>query len=805
MDNISFSVFGGEVHGLVGENGAGKSTLMAIASGAIAPDDGVVTIDGVLAQGDPQLARRLGLSIVRQEPALMPDLTVAENLLLGVTPDRVRPDVSLSSWTTELLESWRTDLKIAPNDRVAELNSEQRFIVEILRALAAEPKVLVLDEPTEHLGPDDVSRLFARIRSLTAAGCAVIYISHRIHEVLSIADRVTVLRDGQSQGTHDAHKLTEQQIVEAIVGRELNREFPRKASHLEHSEIALQVYGYHGKGFTNIGMAVRRGEIVGLAGIDGNGQREFIRALAGLSRAGGSVFINGRPVDTALFGCAAKIGIRYVPGDRHRDGIFGELSVRENVSIRRLSDVSIGRLLVSNGLDTNLARRAVDDFSVKTPSIETPIRLLSGGNQQKVVLSSVLGSSPAVVLIDEPTQGVDVGARMEIYKTLRATAADGIPMIVVSSDAAEIAGLCDRVLIFSRGHIVRELNGEDVTEHNITSSMLTSTSIRHHAKVGASELWKWAAGNWAPIAILCTVIALLGTYAAINNPFYLSERNMIGMLSLVATLSFVAFGQQLLMLVGGIDLSVGPLMGLMLVIQSFYLVDGASMEHQILGWLISFVVAAGVGLTNWLLVVPMRLHPMVATLATFMILQASALILRPVAGGLISEGVTELIMTTWGAVPIGIALAAAMAVGLEISLFRSRWGVSLRGFGSRPEAARLAGVQPGKTLLFAYIGCSIFAAIAAIPMLAQVGSGDPTAGVGYTLASIAAVVIGGASLSGGRGSFLGALLGALLITQVNVVTTFLNLDDAWQSYLLGMMILASVALYSKSRQMAVAV
>jgi ribose transport system ATP-binding protein len=276
------------------------------------------------------------------------------------------------------------------------------------------------------------------------------------------------------------------------------------------------------------------------------------------------------------------------------------------------------------------------------------------------------------------------------------------------------------------------------------------------------------------------------------------------MLALVATLAVVAYGQQALMLVGGIDLSVGPLMGLIVVIQSFFLNDGATVEHQLLGWLVVAVVAVGVGVLNWLLVDPFKLHPMVATLATFMGLQAVSLLLRPVPGGLIADSIMDGIGAKFSYIPVIAVIAAAAAMAFEFGLFKSKLGISLRGVGSRSEAARMAGVRPHLTLLTAYVGCSLLAAIAAIPMMAQVGSGDPSAGVNYTLASIAAVVIGGASLFGGRGSFIGALLGALLITQVNVVTTFLDLGDSWQSYLLGAMILASVALYSKSRQMAVA-
>lgn len=802
LDNVTFSVVAGEVHALVGENGAGKSTLMAVASGAIVPEEGNIVIDGVGTKGEPERARALGLAIVRQEPALMPDLTVAENLYLGV-PLSQRPSLlNTHVWAQGLLRRWSEDVTIDASKRVSGLNAEQRFIVEIVKALAATPRVLVLDEPTEHLLAADVERLFTRIRKVTESGCAVVYISHRIREVQRIADRLTVLRDGQGQGTYHAAALSEQQIVELIVGGALDHEFPAKSAS-RAGRVMLDVVSLSGGGFSDVSVEVRSGEILGLAGVDGNGQREFMRALAGLSRLRGAVKVGGDAVSLRGAQSAAACGIRYLPGDRHREGIFAELSVRENFSLRSLSRDALNGF-VSQRSEVRRAREAVAGFAVKTPSVETAIRLLSGGNQQKLVLASVLASNPRVILVDEPTQGVDIGARMEIYKVLREAARKGVAVIVVSSDALEVAGLCDRVMIFSRGHIVKELVDDAVTENNITSAVLTATTERERGSGRTANFWNWAAGDWAPLVMLAIAVLGLGLYASQVNELYLSARNIGGMLALVATLAIVSYGQQALMLVGGIDLSVGPLMGLVVVIQSFFLVDGASLGYQAVGWVLVLLVTVAVGVLNWILVDPLRLHPMVATLVTFMGLQAVSLLLRPVAAGIISDSVMDGIAVHLGFVPVMAIIAILTAVALEFGLFKSKLGLSLRGIGSRPEAARMAGIRPHLNLLLAYVGCSLFAAVAAIPLLAQVGTGDPRAGVNYTLASIAVVVVGGASIFGGRGSFVGALLGAFLLTQVNVVTTFLDMGDAWQSYLLGAMILASVTLYSKSRQMAVA-
>jgi ribose transport system ATP-binding protein len=359
-------------------------------------------------------------------------------------------------------------------------------------------------------------------------------------------------------------------------------------------------------------------------------------------------------------------------------------------------------------------------------------------------------------------------------------------------------------MIFSRGHIVKELHGDAVVESNITTAILTATAHRERGFDRVGRFWKWAAGDWAPILILAVIIFVLGLYASHVNESYLSARNLSGVLALVATLAIVSYGQQVLMLAGGIDLSVGPLMGLVVVILSFYLTDGAPVADQATGWTIVVVAAFAVGVLNWILVDPLGLHPMVATLATFMGLKAISLILRPMPGGLISESLTDGISTTVGFIPLAVIVATVAAVVLEFVLYKTKLGLALRGVGSRREAARMAGIMPRRMLFTAHVSCSLLAAAAAIPLMAQVGTGDANTGENYTLAGIAAAVIGGASLFGGRGSFVGALLGALLLTQINVVTTFLNLDDAWQSVLLGAMILAAVTVYSTSRQKVVA-
>ena len=810
LRGVSLTVMGGEVHGLIGQNGAGKSTLMAVAAGILVPDSGFVRIMGEATSGGAVRARQLGLVIVRQEPALMPDLTVAENLLLGV-PEALRPAMSqLHPWVTGHLRQWRADIAVRSTDRVNTLSAEHRFIVDIVKALAARPKILILDEPTEHLQGDDVQRLFDYIRLVTAAGTGVIYISHRIREVRTIADRISVLRDGEGQGTYSTAGLDEDKIIELIVGAVISREFPPKLDRIRVADTVLSVEHFRGKGFNDVTLALDRGEIVGLAGIDGHGQREFMRALAGLNVAkGGVVEIDARLAEIYNPDAASRFGIQYVSGDRHRESVFEDMSITSNFSFRSLSeDARAG--FVDKAAESVRAAVSLKALSVKMGKLDDSIRTLSGGNQQKVVLAGALGASPKLLLVDEPTQGVDIGSRMDIYQTIRNATKAGCSAMVVSSDAAELAGLCDRVILFSRGNVAAELVGEDVLESKIIAAILTSTHARHGAEDAPEKkslfdkYLPMLSTDWAPLAMVGIVTLMLGLWASIMTDTYLSVQNFGGMLAIVATLGLVACAQQTLLLIGGIDLSVGPLMGLIVVVQSFLFSTSPTVGSVFTGAVVLIAVALAVGFFNWVLVDPFGLHPMAATLSTFMGLQAVSLLLRPTSDGLINDGVMDTLNMQWSFIPAMLMLSVAVAVLLDHVLFARQAGVKLRGMGSNEEAARMAGINVRRMRMFSYMACSLLAAVAAIPLMGQIGIGDPRSGIDYTLTSIAAVVIGGGSLFGARGSFIGALLGALLIGQVNVVTSFLGLTEEWRSYLLGFMILSAVALHSKSRQLVLA-
>ncbi|MEV6647550.1 ATP-binding cassette domain-containing protein [Amycolatopsis sp. NPDC051371] len=799
LSDVSLDVFGGRVHALLGENGAGKSTLMGIASGSTRPDDGRTSVAG---EPVPALtadqASRLGIAIVHQHPAVLADMTVAENIRLAVPPERM-PDGNPRLWMVELLRSVGSDLRL--QDRVDDLGVAQKQLLELAKAVALEPKVLILDEPTAPLGPEQTEILFDQVRRATARGTAVVYITHRLAEVREIADEVTVLRDGRTRGHANVTDLTDDEMLRMIVGRELASTFPAKNPDPAGAKVALEVDGLSGDGFHDARLVAHHGEIVGLAGIVGNGQSEFLRALAGLRQSTGKIVLDG----SRLRGRALVRSTAYMPADRHREGLLPAMSVRENAAISALPSFATGGVVAGSRersqVDIELAK-----LSVKTATRETNVMALSGGNQQKVVMARALLAAPRLLLADEPTQGVDVGARSEIYTIMRDVAASGVPVVVVSSDAKELEGLCDRVVVFSRGHVVAELTGEDVTEEKITGAVVNATTHRQEtpaakaAPAKATRLRDLAKGDYAPSLVLALVILALGAYTFAHNVRFLAPFNVTSLLTLLTALAFISLGQTIAIMTGGIDLSVGPLAGLLVVIASFFVTDGRSPVMIALAFVIMLAVAVVSGLLNGVLVRFGGFTAVAATLTLYIGLQGISLLLRPFQGGFISSSVTDVITVSVGFVPVAFIVAVVVAVALELALRFTRWGHGLRAAGSNEGSARRLGLKVDRIHVLAYVGCAALTFFGALLLMAQIGVGDPTQGVSYTLSSITAVVLGGASLAGGRGSFIGTLLGATLIQEVLNATTFLNLNQSWQYFFQGVLILIAAAIYTRVRR-----
>jgi ribose transport system ATP-binding protein len=799
LRDVSFDVLPGEVHALLGENGAGKSTLMNVASGATALDSGTIFFDGAPVEGlTPVLAQGLGIAMVHQHPALLPDMTVAENIRVAVGLEHLRrrdPDA------TKAMRSLLDDVHFLGHleDRVSSLSVARRHLLEIAKAFAVSPRLLILDEPTAPLSQDSVELLFTFVRRLANEGTAVVYITHRLAEVRQIADRVTVLRDGTLRGTAAAREISDADLLAMIIGRTLETSFPPKPPSAADAPPLLRVDGLTGHGFENISLTAREGEIVGVAGVVGNGQPAFLRALAGRDAASGSVNVRDEELSRRRLLASAA----YMPADRLTEGLMIDLNVRENAAITALDRLRVGPV-VSRRREITVVKRELSELAVKAPSLEAPVSALSGGNQQKIVMARAMLSEPSILVADEPTQGVDVGARAEIYRILREVAARGVPVVVASSDTKELEGLCDRVIVMSRGHAVATLEGDAVTEERIVHAAISATT--HTAERASrrasrlSRLARFIEGDYAPVIVLAAVVIALGAYVLSQNSRYLSDYNINSVMFACAALGFISLGQTFALLLGGIDLSVGPLAGFLVVVASFFVLDGKSPGVWALGFVLMALAAAGIGLLNGSLIRFAKFTPVAATLVTYIGLGGLSFTLRSAPDGYIASSVTNAISTKVGPVPVAFIAFVLCAVGLELGLRKTRFGMRLRAVGSDEESARRVGVPVNRTALLGYLGASVLTLLGAVVLLAQLGVGDPGQGTGYTLTSITAVVLGGTSLLGGRGTFIGTLMGAGLSVQVLNATVFLNLDQKWQYIFQGLLIVAAAIIYSQVRR-----
>ena len=486
LTDVSFDCRAGEVHALVGENGSGKSTLLGIASGFVDPDLGTVRIGGVpLRRDSPAAARKLGLAMAYQDTSLILPEPVKNNLFLAVPEDLRPPFRKRKRWARKVLAEFDLDLELFPDAPAGFLSLSDRQLFEVAKALVNDPKVLLLDEPTTALGPDEVEALHRTVAACRKRGVGVVYVSHRLPEVLEVADRVTVLRDGRNRGTFDAKRTTETELVELIVGRPIEAAFPPSVAWVDEPREVLSVDGLQGQSFGPVSFTLEAGEIVGVAGAEGNGQPQLFDCLAGRQPPkAGRVVCEGKELSLISTHEAVDAGIMLLPGDRKHEALMPVLGVKVNTTVQALRRFSLLGLLRRRA-----ERRAVADLverlEIRTPSLEQPVEFLSGGNQQKVSVSRSFLKEPAAILAYEPTQGVDVGSRFDIYNALRARTDRGTALLVKSSDPLELAGLCDRVLVMSRGQIIEEIPGDELDELRIVEAMVRGPGL---SRAGRSPL-----------------------------------------------------------------------------------------------------------------------------------------------------------------------------------------------------------------------------------------------------------------------------------------------------------------------------
>lgn len=822
MDRVTFSLQPGEVHAIVGENGAGKSTLINIVAGVLKPDSGSIRLNNTDVQlRDPVDARSRGIVTVHQEAELFPTLSVAENMALTTGLPLRRGLVDWRAIDQTAREAVRhVGEKIDVTAPASQLSVAHRHMTHVAAAVLQQVRVLVLDEPTSALSDVEAQWLFGQIDRLKASGAGIIYVSHRQDEIFRLADRITVLRDGKHVWTGATHTTSPGELIERMVGRAFDP-FPSARNvgdtrpvgeHPGECRLRCSHLSDASGRFTDVSVAVHAGEVVGVYGLVGSGRTEFAEAVFGLRpTSSGDISLDGKRLNVRSPMDAVKAGIAYVPEDRLRQGVFGGLSVRANSVIASLQQWARGPF-ASASAERTAATRQIEQLSVRCRSVEQPIAELSGGNQQKVVLGRWLLTEPKVLILDEPTRGVDVGAKPEIHRLLRTAADGGGGVLMISSDLPEVLAYSDRIIVFRNGRVAGQFDATTATAEDIASTAIPhdSGSWKEGERGGVSPPVLHDAANslaattrptnrvrlagsvCRPETALLAVVLILAAWLGVGS----EEFRLTDLATHASIWVVLGLAAACTILAGGIDISIGSLVGLSAAVTALIL---KSTLPEVVS--IPLAVLAGVatgalgGSLNAAIALAGRVHPIVVTLGTLTVFRGIVILLlsgKAMTG--LPDAFGHLAVDPASGFRGLILVAAVVVVVLAFWLRCCRSGRHVYAIGSSPSAARLCGVSQTRTWLLAFSVGGGLAGLTGVMTLAHTQQMQARLGAGWELSAIAIAVIGGVSITGGRGTVFGVFLGAILLRLVNSALVRWGIPDAQVDLFVGGMLLAAVLL-----------
>lgn len=791
LKGIALDIKRGEVHAICGENGAGKSTLNKILSGSVRPDSGEILLDGKRVEhGGVLAAEKAGIAIVHQESALFAHLDAVDNVFLmreesrmgGLWLDRPAMRTKTAEILRDLGEAFSVDI---PLER---LRLAQRQMVGIARALARECRLLILDEPTASLSSREVDALFRVVRELRVKGVSILYVSHRLEEVFALSDRVTVLRDGELVGTWSTPETNRESLIQAMVGRVVAPISSDAVATVGEPILTVEALTRAGA-FENVSFQIRKGEVVALSGLVGAGRSEVACSIFGVDpydsgrvTMGGSCLPPGRPGQTI------ERGLAYLPEDRQHEGLHLPFSVRQNLNLAILR-FRRGIGWRQPKYEAKLAREMIDDIRIRTSGDRAPVQSLSGGNQQKVLFGKWLATEPKVLILDEPTRGVDVGAKAEIHHRIRQLADEGAAVAVISSEIPEVQTLADRVLVFRQGQISGELSRAEATPERILELALPDETVsesappRHRNRI-SREL------------VLGIFTAFLFLAVSIANPGFATAENLRDLLVNIAPAAIVACGLAFVVLAREIDISMGSLMGLCSATIGIVAATDRMGLHPALGVAACLGLGLGIGLLNGILVAYGRIPSIIATLGMLTVLSGVTELLlggKWITG--MPPGLREFGTGALLGVPFSVLTAVIVALVSLWMASKTGFGRRIYALGSHPEAAQTLGLPIRKLKLAVFAWTGFLAAVAALFSATQLQVIEAGFGKGFELAVVAAVVVGGVSIRGGVGTIYGVLLGAVLLGSVKTMLIFLRLGESavyWERAIQGGLILLAV-------------
>ena len=801
LREISFELPAGQIVGLVGANGAGKSTLLKIVAGVQPPSSGGMLLYGrEYRPSSPQAAKSSGIASVFQELNLFLNMSVAENVFVD---EGFRNRFGLIDWKAMREEAGRilkdNGLDIAPARPVSELGIAQQQLVEIVRALSEKPKILLLDEPTASLSEDQTAWLFAKVREAAAGGTSVLYVSHRLDEVTELCDRCVILRDGSLVATLEKAEIRKDRLIRHMVGRELAgpQRGPQRAGGEGRVIFECEDLSVRGK-LQNISLQVRSGEILGIAVLVGAGRTELLNAIYGIVHpSGGAMRREGEELVVKHPRVAIAHGIAPVSEDRKKQGLFFGETVTCNLNASGVANRPLLGL-VDRRKEKARAAGMAGRIALSSGHLADPVESLSGGNQQKVVFGRALLTEAQLLLLDEPTRGVDVGAREEIYAVIREAAAQGKGVILVSSDWEEIVRLADRALVMRDGQIVGELAGEDIDESAMLHLCTEQKAKREEEAQGRGRL-AWLARSLFSadnrIAVLSILFAAVFVTGSVISPFFLNRMNLSNLVWQSFVYLLLTTGQLAVIICGGIDLSVSAAMTIIGVIgiKTYNAFPGS----VLLCLAAMLATGALVGLVNGLLAVRGRINAFIATLGVGIVLQGISLLLTPRPIAPAPQVLKTLANGTWFRVPIVVFLALLLFAVFVVVLRHTRFGRRLYAVGESDLKATWSGLPVAWTRISSFLISSVMASLAAFYMLGRTGGAEPIVDPRLTLDSIAYCLIGGATLAGGRGSLGGSLITILLMIMLLNVLGHSGVGLFYQQIVRAVLLLVIVIAYNQ--------
>ncbi|OCC02421.1 ABC transporter [Labrys sp. WJW] len=810
LSHASFDLLPGEVLALLGENGAGKSTCVKLLAGVYRPDEGAVTIGGQpVEHWSPLEAQRRGIAVMHQHPGLFGDLTVFENIFVGHMPRRSLARIDYERMREEaraLLDV--VGLQCSPEDPLKELRTSEQQLVEIARALSVNAKVLIMDEPTAALSQREVERLFAVVADLKARQVAMMFVGHRMEEIFRIADRIAVLRDGHLIGVKRAVELDRDQAVQMMIGRPLKAIYPQWESKPGAEVLAVSGLSREGA-FDDVSFNVRAGEILGLGGLVGSGRTEIARVLFGIDQpTAGSIEMAGKAVAFADPPAAMAAGIAYVSEDRLGQSLVMDFPILDNASLPVIEKATMAGLVMRRQ-ELSLVEPHLKRLKLKFRSFDQPVKTLSGGNQQKVVLSKWLATQPRLLILDEPTQGIDVESKSEVHTMIAELAQQGLAIILISSELPELVSMCDRIVVLREGRMAGAFTRAEADQEKVIRAAtdaggalaIEAPQMRRDETAKTEEAkTEEAEAGWLKALLRRREVGLVGAMAAVVlpvmflNPRMVSPENLTAIAMDAALLMIVAVGQMLVLLTRNIDLSVASVIGL-----SAY--GAASFMHAhpgssvLLGVATACAIGLACGALNGLVVTLGRVPAIVVTLGTLSVFRGLNSLWaggRQISADQVPQAWLDMTSARIAGIPAVILIALACLVAIGAILKHWPVGRELYAIGSNPDGAALIGIRRTALVLGAFMLAGLLAGFDGALWASRYATIDARVALGFELTVIASVVVGGVAIRGGAGTVLGVALGALTLLVIQNGLTLVRVDPLWLQGVYGLVILLAI-------------